>query len=339
MISKLISEIVNSFEHKILIDIPVFNALYSILCVKYLCDSEILNYDDVMKMDDLSSLEVYDENLKFNEKINYKKLIHDIQYEDLKEMIIEYANSNLEIYDHVSVSNKRKIVYIRSGYFVDYYYDLEGNTTYLIRGDHLAITHFFILFKLFDKVLNLSNDYKRIDEINYSDYEEMHYYGMLGRIGIRLNERAFEEINNFVKNGLRVVLYTFYVRINNYKNGKDTLDNLSKVIFLPKNKAVMIFEKKENDEISLINHIEDNNIEKLKKIIVSNRKIKDVLIKIKGDDIVDNNYRLGFRLYQLEHIERNKTINEIVDNNTELIRKLERINEVVEKEINFLINK
>ncbi len=339
MINKLISEIVNSYEHRLLIDIPVFNALYSILCVKYLCDSKILNYDDIMQMDDLCSLEVYDENLKFNEKINYKKLIHGIQYEDLKEMIIEYANKNLEEYDHVSVSNKRKIVYIRSGHFDEYYYDLKGNTTYLIKGEHLAITRFFLLFKLFDKVLDLANDYKKLEEIDFSQYEEIHYYGMLGRIGIRLSEKAYEEINNFVKNGLRVVLYTFYVRINNYKNGRVTLDNLSKIIFLPKNKAIMIFEKKENDEISLINQIEDNNLEKLKKIIVLNRKIKDVLIKIKKQDIVNNNYRLGFRLYQLEHIERNKTINEIVDNNTMLIERLEMINEVVEKEINFLINK
>jgi len=316
----------------------MFQGLYEILSLKYLCDNNVLKYNDIMKEHDLSTLKVNDKKLVFSLNINYKKLLHEIEYENLEDMIYEYINSDKEVYNKLSLSDERRLAFLDATIVNASYYDLEGKTTYIFKDE--CESSIYLIFQFFDKVLNLKNDYKHIDEVNLDDYCEIHFYRMRLKYGtLNLDKKIFEEINYYVSKGLKVILYTNYSRINNYKNGNCTLRYLKNIIFLPNNKSILIYDKKENDEISIINYTVENNLEKLKKIIINNRKVKDILIKIKINDIFNNNCRLGFRLYQLEYENKNKTINEIVDYNTRLIKRLERINEVVEKEINFLINK
>lgn len=337
MINSLIERIEDELEResRILPLVTIYQITYEVLYLKYLCDEKILKFDEIMQMDDLSELKMNDEYLTFTSEIDYKKLLHDIIYENLSEMIKEFV-SNKDVYDHINLSNKRQLIYNDYGYMTDLYYDLNGNSTFIVKNNRDDSK--YILFKLFDKVLKLNNDYKTIDEINIEEYGDLHYYGMWGKLGPGI-ERTYEEIFNYVKKGLRVIFYTNYHRINNYRNGRITLRSLKDVVFLPNDKAIMIYQKKDNEDISIINYNEENDLEKLKKIIIDDKEIKNVLIKIKMKDVIKNKYRLGFRLYQLEYVEKNKTINEIVDHNTHLINRLESINEVVEKEVNFLINK
>ena len=62
-------------------------------------------------------------------------------------------------------------------------------------------------------------------------------------------------------------------------------------------------------------------------------------IKTNKNEILDNNSRIGFSLYELDKNNEIKDINKIVDENTELLEELNRINSTVEEEINKLLNR
>lgn len=70
-----------------------------------------------------------------------------------------------------------------------------------------------------------------------------------------------------------------------------------------------------------------------------NRKQKDILVKITKQDIINNNYRIGFNLYQLEKTNKIKDINKIVDQNTRYLQRLNTLNQQVETQINKLLNR
>ena len=63
------------------------------------------------------------------------------------------------------------------------------------------------------------------------------------------------------------------------------------------------------------------------------------LFKTNRKEILDNNSRIGFSLYELDKNNEIKDINKIVDENTELLEELNRINTTVEEEINKLLNR
>jgi len=338
MINNLIKIIEQELKNnkRFYLRISVFQILYEVLSLKYLCDKKKLKYDWLMNLDNFSNLTL-DDNLKFKNDINYQMLLHEIQYENLEKIIKEFIMINNKKNNNLSISNKRKIMYFESFYLDEFYYDLEGKTVYLIKTSYDNTK--YLIFKLFDKILKLKNDYQKIEDIKLSNYDEFHYYSISRKFNsLPFNENIFDEISNYVVNDLKVIFYTNYYSISNYKEGRKTLKYLKNVIFIPENKSILIYDKKENDQISIINYC-DNNFQNLVKIINNNRKVKNVLIKVNIKDIQKNNYRLGFRLYQLEFETKNKTINEIVDYNSNLLKRLERINEVVEKEINILINK
>ena len=338
MINNLIRKISIELRtnHKFITYDLIFQGLYEILYLKYLCDIKILTYNEIIEMVDLSKLLIKDEKITFSLEISYQKYLHEIEYDKIENMIKEYVNTRKSVFDNFSFNNKKHLAVI--DIVNESNYDLEGRTTYIVKNSYN--NSFYQLFKLFDKILNLNNDYQKMEEISFNNYDELHYYCWQSRFSsISLNEEFFKEINNYVNKGLKVILYSSYNHINNYKNGRNTLSILKDVILLPNNKTLLIYDKKINDEISIINYLDEKDVEKLKRIVVANRRIKNVLIKVKSNDIMLNNYRLGFRLYQLEYEKKNKTINEIVDSNTRLIARLERINEVVETEINYLINK
>ena len=68
-------------------------------------------------------------------------------------------------------------------------------------------------------------------------------------------------------------------------------------------------------------------------------QLKIHLFKTNGKEILDNNSRIGFSLYELDKNDEIKDINKIVDENTKLLEGLNRINETVEEEINKLLNR
>lgn len=67
--------------------------------------------------------------------------------------------------------------------------------------------------------------------------------------------------------------------------------------------------------------------------------LKNNLFKTNRKEILDNNSRIGFSLYELDKNNEIKDINKIVDENTELLEELNRINTTVEEEINKLLNR
>ena len=67
--------------------------------------------------------------------------------------------------------------------------------------------------------------------------------------------------------------------------------------------------------------------------------LKIHLSKTNRKEILDNNSRIGFSLYELDKNDEIKDINKIVDENTELLEELNRINSTVEEEINKLLNR
>ena len=74
-------------------------------------------------------------------------------------------------------------------------------------------------------------------------------------------------------------------------------------------------------------------------IIWRKRCLRILLVKIRYQDLVDNNMRIGFKLYQIERPDKIRDINKIVDENTRYLKRLNSINEIVEQEINILLNK
>ena len=267
MLNKLIYKIKDEFKKK---EIPffydiVFQVLYEVLMVKYLCDQKEITFDDVMHDEKNTLKKLVDHDIFFLLDIDYKSLIHEIQYEDLKNIIEEFVldkNNN-----QLTISNKRKIVYMEIYSLSSFYYDIHGNTAYIV--DYSERINIYRLFELFDKVLNLKNKYIENKDINNDEYEELHYYGLKSRYStFTLDERTCEKITDYVREGLRVILYTNYHRINNYRNASFTLKYLKNVIFLLNDESILIYEKKENDEISIINFDEENNMEKLTKIIL-----------------------------------------------------------------------
>ncbi len=67
--------------------------------------------------------------------------------------------------------------------------------------------------------------------------------------------------------------------------------------------------------------------------------LKIHLFKTNRKEILGNNSRIGFSLYELDKNNEIKDINKIVDENTELLEELNRINSTVEEEINKLLNR
>lgn len=339
MINELISKIRIEFHNnkKLPIIDSVYQVLYDVLVLKYLCDNKKLSYDEIMNIDDVSKLNISFDGVNLSSLINYKKLLHEIQYENLENMIIEFINLKSQKYSNISITSNKKIIYFESYSYNDFFYDLDGKSTYILNENR---NYIFYLFQLFDRILQINNEYKKLIDINFDNYEELHFYCTRPSFNSSLlDNRVFDKIVDYVNHNLRVFLYTNYNRVNNYKNGTITLKYLKNIIFRPLDITVLIYEKKDNDEISIINYDSYDDLDKLKNIIRNNRLKKNVLIKVSSKDIYKNNYRLGFRLYQLEYDNKNRTINEIVDYNSHLITRLERINEVVEKEINMLINK
>ena len=81
------------------------------------------------------------------------------------------------------------------------------------------------------------------------------------------------------------------------------------------------------------------SLDRLYEIIDNNRRMKDVLTKTTIKNIKENHFRIGFRLYQNKLVNDIRNINEIVDENTRLLSRLNSLNSDIAKEIDKLINR
>ena len=319
----------------------VENKLFDLFILKYYCDNNQLKYEDIIKENTLKELEIPNSNGVKTYNVEYVKLISLIEYEDLKELIIEYINKrNIGIN---YLNNQEKKLCLTSD-ITSQIYDLDGNTTYII--DKFCFNNYNLpIYKFFDKVLKLNNKYLKYDEINIHDFNYLYVFDFTPKYRfIRFSESdPYEFIRgNLYKNDkLKVILHTSFKKISNMSDARFILPFLKKIVFYDDDNTFLYFNKEDNDKVSIIKYNKDKikSLDKLYEIIESDKKIKDVLIKIKQSDIRSNYYRIGFKLYQEGSIENTKNINEIVDENTRLIGNLSDINKVIEEEVNKLINK
>ena len=338
MIKDLINEI-NSVinKNRILLNQGILFIPY-LIHLKYLCEENIYSFDEVIANDQLYPLTK--ESLRFikhnsNTKTPINRILLSIKHMSSKEILLEYLEYlDKHLYLHDVNDN---IAYLNIESNIYSYYNKNGNVTYIMR-----FPEYYETFKVFDKILEIDNKYVSLKDIendlNNYNYDYIYIYDNSFRFS-KSSDNLLETINKFLNITNNIVLMARYSKISNFREGR-FLSRYIKTIVLDNKQAIMHFQKKkDNDNITIINtdNIEDKS--KLLSIIKNNRKQKDVLIKITLQDLRDNNYRIGFNLYNLEKANKIKDINKIVDENTYYLERLNRINQTVEEEINRLLNR
>jgi len=328
-------------ESKYISEERIDRILIYILSLKYHCDNSNIPYESLIKETDPKNIDI-EENILItsDDQIKSIKLLKFIRYENLKELVTEYLENNKIGIKLLNQSKKKICIANKLNILI---YDLYGNTTYITNKLNITKNQITI-FKFFDKVLNLNNKYSLYEDLNFEDYDSVYIYDNTPKY--RFIKENSNDTYLLIKeiltknNNLKIILHTSYKKISNLKQSISIIKYLSKVL-LDEETAYLIYEKNNNQKVSIIDYNKDkiNNLDKLFQIIENNRKQKDILVKITIDDIRNNYYRIGFKLYQSNIIETTKNINEIVDENTRLVEKLSTINKLIEEEINKLINR
>ena len=308
-----------------------------LIYLKYLCEIGTYSIDQV-----IMNLELYDiieEVTMMKEELkNYFFPINSIlrHYKDVKSSIM--LSLFLDSFDRpIPFHGMETPIYIgvdRKNYA---YYDETGHSIYIIGSN--AKDDFYEIFQIFDTILGVKNQYVREDSLTLSNYHYLYIYDDTPKYLFIKNSNEYTKVKYYLPFIDHVILCTNYSKISNFQEGRIVLRYLNMVI-LSTIKAYMIFQKNLNGEISIINYDNEKiSQERLLSIIRNNRKIKDILVKTNYQEIRDNNMRIGFRLYQLEKKKEIQDINKIVDENTDYLKRLNAINERVEREINRLLNK
>ena len=333
MINELIEEIKTiTNKNKTVLNQEITFIAY-LIHLKYLCEENIYSFEEVISNDNLYPLNKEIERIiKYsNNKLLINRLLLNIKNITSKDLLLEILNYlNKPIYLHEDNDN---IAYFNIESNLYNYYNSKGNSTYIMK-----IKEYYETFKIFDKILNINNNYILLNDLNNYNYDYIYIYDNTLRFS-KSSDNLLETINKFLNISKNIILIARYNKISNFREGR-FLTRFIKLILLDNKKAIIHFKKnKDNDEVSIINvdNIKDKN--KIINIIKNNRKLKNILIKITYQDIRNNNYRIGFNLYQLEKTNKVKDINKIVDDNTKYLEKLNKINQIVEIEINKLLNR
>ena len=351
MINDLRDEIKRQIEKKNNFSIGYRIELIGLLVLKYACDTFGMSYEMVIKADSLEDILFPEKNFEYKSlcNINHFNLLTHIQYEKIEDLVKEYLGSD-DIGINIFNNNSKKVCIIsniNASIFELYkgVYDINGNTTYVTDKFHSS-RYVDCVFKFYDKVLGINNQYMEYDKISFKDYDYLYVYDGNPTYRFIKNSdnvglyRTFIDLFNSNKN-LKIILHTNFRKISNLTDTRFIIDYISKILFYDDKNTFVYYEKKDDETVSIIDYNKDKikSLDKLFEIIDNNRKQKDVLVKTTGNDIKKNCYRIGFRLYQDGVKENIKSINEIVDENTRLINRLSSINRIIEQEINKFINR
>ena len=317
--------------------------------LKYLCEKGIYSFKEVIMnpelyeiTDDITRLKQGLENHFFpihSILRNYEEINSEWEYfKELKnasDLLLDFLN---ELDRPIHFHGKETPIYVgveRRNYA---YYDETGHSIYIIGNN--AKEDYYDVFKIFDEILGITNQYLREEDINLSHYHYLYVYDDTPKYRFIKSSNEYTKVRYYLSSIDTVILCSNYSKISNFQEGRIVLRYL-KTVILSTIKVFMIFQKDLKDEISIINYDKEKILseERLLTIIQNNRKLKDILIKTNYQEIKDNNMRIGFQLYQLEKKKEIQDINKIVDENTEYLRQLNVINERVEREINRLLNK
>ena len=344
MINRLLNELELelSKKYKYISQRMLNEELIDLFFLKYYCDNNILTYEETIKAENVRELNIPNDIFEIKHRIIYSnKLLSLIQYEKLKDLITEYLDT-ADIGINFLNNNEKKICITNS--LDKNIYDIKGNTTYITDKSFVSIRA-FNEFKLYDKVLNVTNQYQKYDASKIKDYKYLFIYDFMPRYRFIKEENT--TFNDFIRsaiidyNDIKIVIQTDYRKISNMKEHRMLINYLSKIVFYDEKNTFVLFEKKDDDSVSIIDYDRNKikSLDKLYQIIENNRKQKDILVKTSVKEIKNNYYRIGFNLYQTNFKEEKKNINEIAEENTMLIERLSDLNKDIEIEINKLINR
>jgi len=335
MINELLKEIDEIIlKYKLHIGTNISYIAY-LIHLKYLVETNEYTFDEVISNDYIYPLNKETQRIvKYNNnKFPINRLLLNIKNISSKDLLLELLNYlNKPLYLH---EENNSIAYLNIESNLYEYYNPKGNSTYIMKTPE-----YYETFKVFDKILNINNNYISFRDIEKEEYsfEYIYIYDNTLRFS-KLADNLLETIENLRHKTKNIILIARYSKISNFREGR-FLTRYIKTIILDDKKAIIHFQRiKENDEITIINtdNIKDKN--KLPSIIKNNKKQKNILLKITTNDIRENNYRIGFNLYQLEKTSKIKDINKIVDQNTKYLQRLNTLNQQVETQINKLLNR
>lgn len=334
MINELIEEIKYSTSKHRYLNNKINELIVYLINLKYLCDTNIYSYEEVILNDDLYELNIDIKLIKRyikDDKLPINRLLLKIKNINTKELLLEFLDTiEKPLCLH---ENDDNVAYLHVESNLLPFYDVKGNSTYIMRNPKV-----FEIAKLFDKILNINNKYISINDFENKGYDYIYVYDRFLRFS-KYSDNILKEIGSLLNEKCNIVLIANYNKISNFREGIILIRNI-KTIILDDAKAYIIFHNpKYDDEITIINTDKMKDKNKIRTIIKNNRKQKDILIKIKVKDMRENNYRIGFNLYRLEKTNIIKDINKIVDENTYYLDRLNVININVQKEINKLLNR
>ena len=302
--------------------------------LKYLCDTNVYSYEEVLLNDDLYELNsaiVHIKNLIKDDRIPINRILLKIKNMDTKKLLLEFLGTFVKplcLHD-----DGNKIAYLDVENELFSFYDINGNSTYVMKRPE-----YFEIAKVFDKILGINNNYVLLDDFVKEDFDYIYLYDGSLRFS-RNTENVIDKVKLLLESRKNIVLIANYNKISNFREGM-FLVGFIKTIVLDNSKAYIALKKSiEDHQVTIINTDKIKDKTKLPSIIKNNRKQKDILIKINTSDIRRNNYRIGFNLYKLEKTNIIKDINNIVDENTRYLDRLNSINVMVQREINKLLNR
>lgn len=198
-------------------------------------------------------------------------------------------------------------------------------------------------YKMRDEIIGIErNYYSSWNNINLEEYDAL--------IFINDNKAKYIEFSEFNRKHItrmkEVFMITNYSNISNYKSSNGIsrlftsvreLKNKIKSVYIDDEKAYITYIHK--DEEDKINIKELSNIpdDKLKNIIDSDKEIENVSIYVTSQDIIENNYRIGFKTYNNKT--DNKELLRLVDNNARMTKRIRELDDEISRQIDRMIVK
>ena len=345
LIDRIIEEVNNYIikKRRYITEEIVENTIVPLFILKYLCDTHVYTYEEIVSLESINEKEIIicGDKVRFSiDTIN--KLLPLIQYENIYELVNEYINKKYRFGIDIFNNTEKKVCI--SYEYNNRCYDKYGNTTY-ITNNFCLFDKMITWFKFFDLVLDIHNEYITYEELDITKYNYLYINDFVPRYRFikNSNDNFYGIIRKMINKNkeLNIILHTDYKKISNINEGWYILDYLDKVILYDEVDTFLYFKNNDNDEVSIINYdgLKIKELDKLYEIINNNRRMKDVLTKTTIKNIKENHYRIGFRLYQNKLETDIRNINEIVDENTRLLSRLNNLNNDIAKEIDKLINR
>ena len=252
----------------------------------------------------------------------YRQILHCLIEKNIRKACVLYGD-DISAYDR----------YVNTIYYNKTYY---GNISYKLLDEMLGVSNKYVELSRREKLI-INDD---VDLVYISDQEakkRIYDDDDNNEICLLTNELLSRGIDVVLKSKYRCIslidVTYFYSQLDKIILGNCSSNDDSMIMF----KAY-----KSSEDISIILYDKDyiTGIDKLKEVIKDNKENSNYLIKVTYHDLLNNGCRIGFKLYSNEiSKEKNKTIQQIRDDNERLMRELKILDHIIERETDYLINK